>query len=62
MVTWRKYKLRTRDKYGKEWKNKREITALRVIVQGLAEGSINATRVDINQMGKLQAQLNQKSL
>ena len=32
---------------GKNGKIKGEIAALRVIVQGLAEGSINATRVDI---------------
>ena len=38
---------------GKNGKIKGEITALRVIVQGLAEGSINATRVDIKPDGKV---------
>ncbi|RBQ31481.1 hypothetical protein CRU92_06830 [Arcobacter sp. FW59] len=38
---------------GKEGKIKGEITALRVVVQGLAEGSINASRVDIKPDGKV---------
>ncbi|WP_081757174.1 bactofilin family protein [Aliarcobacter lanthieri] len=38
---------------GKEGKIKGEIIALRVIVQGLAEGSINADRVDIKPDGKV---------
>lgn len=38
---------------GKNGKIKGEISALRVIVQGLAEGSINATRVDIKPDGKV---------
>ncbi|HKM18841.1 MAG TPA: polymer-forming cytoskeletal protein [Aliarcobacter sp.] len=38
---------------GKNGKIKGEITALRVIIQGLAEGSINATRVDIKPDGKV---------
>ncbi|MFY9085430.1 bactofilin family protein [Aliarcobacter cryaerophilus] len=38
---------------GKNGKIKGEITALRVIVQGLAEGSISATRVDIKPDGKV---------
>ncbi|MBL3520974.1 polymer-forming cytoskeletal protein [Arcobacter lanthieri] len=38
---------------GKEGKIKGEIVALRVIVQGLAEGSINANRVDIKPDGKV---------
>lgn len=38
---------------GKNGIIKGEITALRVIIQGLAEGSINATRVDIKPDGKV---------